>query len=144
MCYNISKSKPKGIGDVKMSGKHRRGDSSIGTATHPTQKCFPSNVQTSKRSRYKCVHYERATRDCVISRVGCVGPSNALCRNYCEKIKKSYPLKVNTLVKNDVLGIGLVVRITDGVFYVQFEKSKKLCSYFVRDIKRYENGIIYV
>jgi len=35
------------------------------------------------RNKYKCVHYDPETCLCEMNNIGCVGPSNSLCPDYC-------------------------------------------------------------
>lgn len=35
------------------------------------------------RNKYKCVHYDPETGLCEMNNIGCVGPSNTLCPDYC-------------------------------------------------------------
>ena len=127
-----------------MSGNHRRGDSRIGTAMHTVKVYAPSKESSSRSSKHKCVYYEEATRDCIILRVTCVGPSKALCKNYCEKIVKPHFLKENVLVFDSLLGVGMVMKVSDKTFYVKYEKCDKMRSYFIYEAKRFEGGIIYL
>lgn len=126
-----------------MSGKHRGGDSGIGTGTHP-EKVLPPGGRGAKRSKHKCIYYESATRDCVCMHVGCVGPSNPLCKHYCETIRKPNVLKENALVVDSQFGVGIVTKIYDKDFYVKFENVEGLRCYFIKDIKQIKQKIIYV
>ncbi|MBR4857716.1 MAG: ParB-like nuclease domain-containing protein [Clostridia bacterium] len=74
--------------------------SGIGTATHP-EKHYEVffNPDSAKKSRYKCIHYELETKDCKKLRIGCVGPSNDMCRFYCESIKPAEPNKAEKTAK---------------------------------------------
>lgn len=35
------------------------------------------------KNKYKCVHYDPETGLCEMNNIGCVGPSNSLCPDYC-------------------------------------------------------------
>ena len=59
--------------------------SGIGTASHPEEhRELWINKKTLQRTRNKCIHYEFQTRFCKRLKVGCVGPSNKLCKYYRE------------------------------------------------------------
>lgn len=73
---------------------------SVGTATHPTRplEIFKNNNKCKRKSKYKCVYYHSLTHDCTKLNIECVGPSNALCKYYCDHLKEeqnSVERKVN-------------------------------------------------
>ena len=41
------------------------------------------------RNKYKCVHLDQETGLCEMNNIGCVGPSNSLCRDYCTNISRA-------------------------------------------------------
>jgi hypothetical protein len=119
-------------------------DSNLGTGTHPIKIYPPYNENSPKKLRRKCVYFESATKECVFSRKECVGPSNALCTHYCESLHRPSHLKINTVVQNDVRGVGMVVNVSDTYFRVKFVADSCEKNFLIEDIKKIKGGIIYV
>jgi hypothetical protein len=127
--------------------KNRKGNSSsIGTATHTIKQYVYGSNPSTRKSRYKCIYYETETRECSVMRILCVGPSNAFCKDYCEKRKRKDSIKISVgdIVFEKNLGIGVIERKLDVTFYVRFVKSNSIRSFFTKEIKKIENNIIYI
>ena len=115
--------------------------SSIGTASH-VEKRYQHTTSTSgkRRSKYKCVYYDKATQQCKKLRVGCVGPSNILCRDYrTPQPNISTPQTqlpcVGTAVSSPDLGVGKIICVQDSIYTVQYEDGNKIRKYWLREIK---------
>lgn len=116
--------------------KYKQNDSSIGTATHIFKYCYKTNdTKTQKRSRYKCIYYIYKTTICKKLNISCVGPSNSLCKNYCEK-KSIKKIDVGTLVNSSQYGIGMIINVHNSVYRVKYNNTNIIRSYWYDEIKK--------
>ena len=120
--------------------RHSGNASSIGTSTHP-EKHYNHSTDSTKRSRYKCIHYEAQPRFCRKLEIRCVGPSNQLCTHYAEEDIEPEQEVVGRLINCPNYGIGMVINMTAGkhepVCTVKFHKSNMERKYFYREIEKF-------
>jgi|GEM_PF-4683396 len=70
--------------------RRRGNESGLGTFSHPEmhREIFIKK-DTKQKSRNKCIHYDFETKTCRKLIIGCVGPSNPFCKDYCEETPKA-------------------------------------------------------
>ena len=111
----------------------------LGTGSH-MEYHYQNNksAASTRRSRSKCIYYSNKTKLCAKLTIGCVGPSNELCKYYCEHGKRnsvcrqatpSHAKLINQLVHYKHLGIGIIVAATPEKCTIKFENSSSLQEY---------------
>lgn len=114
--------------------RYTRNSSSIGTATHIELKFPRSHNESTKKSRYKCVYYDFAPKECSKTRTLCVGPSNKLCKYYSEK-EKHFSFSEGTLVYDKKLGVGCIINNTYP-YKIKYVKSNIVKLYSLKEIQK--------
>ena len=118
--------------------RYKSNNSFLGTAAHIEKKTIKRNKLSTKRSRYKCIYYDFSPRECKKTHCLCVGPSNKLCKYYCED--KKHLLSVNStskqgiLIEDKKLGVGYIIN-NSYPYRVRFINKNIVKSYNEREIK---------
>ena len=106
--------------------RHSGNNSSLGTGSH-LEKHFPTreNSENRRRSRNKCANYDSSAKWCRQLGIGCVGPSNPLCKEYHEPIplckKKTKPhIHVGQIVNDKKHGVGMILAVQGQICTVRF------------------------
>ena len=123
-----------------MGKRHSGNASSLGTGSHLVKIYDRSpSGKTTRRSRTKCIHYCQEIKTCNKLNIGCVGPSNPLCKDYCEKVITQAPrprIAINTIVNSPKYGIGMILDIKTPIYEVKFQKDNITRTLSKKEIKR--------
>ena len=119
----------------------------LGTGSH-MEYHYQNNKSSAstRRSRYKCKYFNKKTKLCSKLTIGCVGPSNELCKYYCERGKQnsdcrqttpSHTKLINQLVHFNRFGVGIIVAATPEKCIIKFKNSSASQEYPTKTVMKH-------